>query len=108
MTFIGKDGKSAPTLKEAILSDEELSKAWKQSVEMLCKLYKDCDLIHSDFSEYNLLWFENKIWCIDVSQAVFSTHPMAFKFLWRDCNNIHKVFTPFVFAFKSIYLLSFD
>ena len=92
MTFIGTEGKPAPALKDAILTEEELSKAWKQCVELLCRLYKDCDLIHSDFSEYNLLWHQNKIWCIDVSQAVFSTHPMAFKFLWRDCNNIHKVF----------------
>ncbi|CAG2170526.1 unnamed protein product [Oppiella nova] len=108
MTFIGSDGKvdtrelslqlidlvskAAPTLKEANLSEENLSKAWKQALEMLCKLYKDCDLVHADFSEYNLLWHENRLWCIDVSQAVLSTHPMAFKFLWRDCNNIHRFF----------------
>ncbi|XP_054159160.1 serine/threonine-protein kinase RIO3-like [Oppia nitens] len=92
MTFIGSDGKAAPTLKEANLNEELLERAWKQTVDMLCKLFKDCNLIHSDFSEYNLLWHENKLWCIDVSQAVLSTHPMAFKFLWRDCNNICKFF----------------
>jgi RIO kinase 3 len=91
MTFIGNEGKPAPTLKDAKLTEAELSKAWKQTVEMMIKLFRDCGLIHADLSEYNLLWHQNKIWCIDVSQSVFTTHPMAYKFLWRDCNNIHNV-----------------
>lgn len=96
MTFIGSDGRPAPTLKDAKLTEEELSKAWKQIVEMMVKLFRDCDLVHADLSEYNLLWHENKVWCIDVSQAVLSTHAMAYKFLWRDCNNIHKVLKYYI------------
>ena len=102
MTFIGSDGKPAPTLKDAKLSEEQLSKAWKQTVEMMIRLFRDCDLIHADLSEYNLLWHENKVWCIDVSQSVLTTHPMAYKFLWRDCINIHNVIK------LQIPLLTFD
>ncbi|RWS02518.1 serine/threonine-protein kinase RIO3-like protein [Dinothrombium tinctorium] len=87
MTLIGK-GKPAPTLKEANLSESQLEEAYKQTVEIMTKLFMKCDLIHADLSEYNLLWFENRVWVIDVSQSVFTDHPNALKFLLRDCYNI--------------------
>jgi len=92
MTFIGKDGRAAPTLKNVQFSPELFDNIWNQTVALMVKLYKECDLIHADLSEYNLMWHENKLWCIDVSQAVRITHPMAYRFLWRDCNNICKFF----------------
>lgn len=48
--------------------------------------------MHADLSEYNLLWFENQIWVIDVSQAVELDHPMALDFLRRDCSIINDFF----------------
>lgn len=92
MSFIGKDGRAAPTLKNLMFSPELVEKVWNQTVSLMVKLYRECDLIHADLSEYNLMWHENKLWCIDVSQAVRITHPMSFRFLWRDCTNICKFF----------------
>lgn len=51
-------------------------------------LHNKCLLVHADLSEYNLLWHEEKVWFIDVSQAVDVQHPKAFEFLYRDCINI--------------------
>src|SRR5699024_7043713 len=92
MEFIGKDGRPAPTLKNLIFSSEQmLEDVWNQVIELISKLYTDCDMIHGDLSEYNLLWHESKIFCIDVSQSVRSTHPQAFSLLYRDICNICKV-----------------
>lgn len=49
----------------------------------------NCNLIHADFSEYNLLYLNGKVWVIDVSQSVEKDHPYAFEFLKRDIHNIN-------------------
>jgi RIO kinase 1 len=55
-------------------------------------LYQECKLIHADLSEYNLLYYENKINVIDVSQSVEHDHPQALSFLQRDIKNINDFF----------------
>lgn len=52
-------------------------------------------------SEYNLLWFKDTLWVIDVSQAVELDHPMALDFLRRDCQIMNEFF-----AKKGIQTLS--
>jgi len=37
-------------------------------------------------------YFENKLWFIDVSQAVEAIHPNAKLFLFRDCCNVTRFF----------------
>ena len=92
MSFIGKDGRAAPTLKNLIYSTTEMvEEIWSQVVALMVKLFQEADLVHGDLSAYNLLWHEGKVVVIDVSQAVRSTHPHAFTFLYRDIRNICKV-----------------
>ena len=55
MQFIGMDGKPAPKLKEAELTEEELLSAYSQCVDMMKRLYSECRLVHGDLSEFNLL-----------------------------------------------------
>ena len=40
-----------------------------------------------------MLWHENKVWFIDVSQSVEPFHPHALEFLHRDCTNVVEFFT---------------
>lgn len=55
-------------------------------------LYQDCKLIHADLSEYNLLYYHDKIHVIDVSQSVEHDHPQALNFLRRDIVNVNDFF----------------
>lgn len=92
MTFIGQDGRSAPTLKDAPLSQSQIQKAYSDTVDIMGNMYTKCDLVHADLSEFNLLWYDGKVWVIDVSQSVFHTHPHALGFLLRDCVNVTNFF----------------
>ncbi|XP_033173646.1 serine/threonine-protein kinase RIO3 [Drosophila mauritiana] len=92
MRFIGDNHNAAPKLKDARLSDAELSCAYEEIVAAMHKLYNEAKLVHADMSEYNILWFEGKCWFIDVAQSVEPKHPSALEFLMRDCGNIVNFF----------------
>ena len=96
MEFIGKDGKAAPRLKDAIEeieNIEEFDNIYLQILKIMKIMYHDCKLIHSDFSEYNLLYFNKEIYVIDVAQSVELQHVNADYFLKRDCHNINEFFS---------------
>ncbi|XP_074656849.1 serine/threonine-protein kinase RIO3-like isoform X2 [Tubulanus polymorphus] len=92
MSFIGRDQISAPKLKDVTLTDLQWESAYQQCLQLMKKLHDECLLIHADLSEYNLLWYDGKVWVIDVSQAVDRAHPNAYQFLLRDCTNISQFF----------------
>lgn len=91
MSFIGENGRAAPKLKDAMLTEAEWITAYDEVVETMHKLYNEAKLIHADLSEYNILWHDGKCWFIDVAQSVEPTHTSALEFLMRDCNNITTV-----------------
>ena len=96
MEFIGKDGVAAPRLKDA-LNDfenvEEFDNCYLQVIEIMKKMYQNCKLVHSDFSEYNLLYYNKEVYVIDLAQAVEENHPNADYFLKRDIHNMNEFFT---------------
>ncbi|XP_029001978.1 serine/threonine-protein kinase RIO3 [Betta splendens] len=92
MSFIGKDHIPAPKLKDAMLGFEDLKAAYYQVLHMMQQLYQECNLVHADLSEYNMLWHEGKVWLIDVSQSIEPTHPHGLEFLFRDCRNVSTFF----------------
>ena len=55
------------------------------------RMYSECKLVHADLSEYNMLWYKDTVYFIDVAQAVDSMHPRAMEFLLRDCQNVSEV-----------------
>ena len=57
------------------------------------RLYQRCKLVHADLSEYNLLYYKDEVWVIDVSQAVEHDHPMALDFLRRDCSIVQEFYS---------------
>ncbi|XP_066259713.1 serine/threonine-protein kinase RIO3 isoform X1 [Euwallacea similis] len=93
MTFIGKNNVRAPKLKEAHMSEAELVLAYDQVISAMKTLYTKANLIHADLSEYNILWYGDLCYFIDVSQSVEPSHENAFHFLHRDCCNIINFFT---------------
>ncbi|XP_015208974.1 serine/threonine-protein kinase RIO3 [Lepisosteus oculatus] len=88
MSFIGENQVPAPKLKDVKLNSEDMKGAYFQVLHMMQQLYQECNLVHSDLSEYNMLWHDGKVWIIDVSQSVEPTHPHGLEFLFRDCRNV--------------------
>lgn len=88
MDFIGGEY-GAPLLKDVALDDAE-GTYWLVAKDMK-NLYA-AGLVHADLSEFNLLWWKEKPWMIDIGQGVPLSHPRATEFLERDCTNIAKFF----------------
>ncbi len=94
MEFIGRNGLRAPLLHEVYreLSLDELRDVYRQALENYRKIYCRAKLVHADFSEYNLMLLDDRVYVIDVAQAVSLDHPNAMDFLRHDVENIHRFF----------------
>lgn len=90
MDYLEYEGKPAPSLKELDASENEWRSMWDTVRKWTYKMVEDCALIHSDLSEYNILYDGEPVF-IDLGQAVEYHHPMALDFLKRDV----KVITTF-------------
>jgi RIO kinase 1 len=89
MEYIGDETQPAPSLREAIPGD--LHAMHEDVVENLRRIHK-AGLVHADFSEYNLLWWEDRVVVIDVGQAVPLDHPRAEEWFHRDLTNVARYF----------------
>ena len=97
MGFLGdRKGVPAPRLKDVELEGDDIEKRWKslylQLVGYMRILYRKCRLVHADLSEYNVLYHEEKLWIIDVSQSVEHDHPRSLEFLRMDIKNVSDYF----------------
>ncbi len=91
MEFIGRDGVSAPSLKEEPPEDPEAT--YKVLLTYMQRLYQKADLVHGDLSEYNLMTWKGKLVMFDMSQSVPKTHPLADFLLQRDLANVNRFFS---------------
>ena len=91
MEFIGKDGVSAPSLKEQPPDNPE--KVYKVIVTYIKRLYQKAKIVHGDLSEYNIMMWKGKPVVFDVSQSVALQHPMADFMLRRDIANVNRFFS---------------
>lgn len=109
MDFIGKDMFNAPRLKDTEIRDtEKWSGIYLEVIKIMRVLYQECKLIHADLSEYNLLYWEDTVYVIDVSQSVEHDHPHALEFLRRDIININDFFKrKHVIIFTNWHLFQF-
>jgi RIO kinase 1 len=101
MDFLGVNGWCAPRLKDANLNIDELLDSYKSIVLNMRVMYQECNLVHGDLSEYNLLLHLGQTMIIDVSQSVEHNHPFSSEFLRKDVANV----TDF-FARKGLTVLS--
>jgi RIO kinase 1 len=91
MEFIGKNGISAPSMKEQ--PPEDPYKVYKMIITNLKRLYQKAELVHGDLSEYNIMIWRGRPVFFDMSQAVPLSHPMADFLLNRDIANINRFFS---------------
>ncbi len=107
MEFIGKNGVSAPSLREQPVTNPE--KVYGQLLVSLKRLYRKAELVHGDLSEYNVMMWKGKPVVFDMAQAVPTSHPMASFLLRRDLTNLNRFFSrlgvtvvPVEEAFKQV------
>jgi len=89
MEFVGKKGSPAKILLESEIDQAD----YEQSILILKTLYKKANLVHGDFSEYNIFKTEKGLVLFDLGSAVDLRHPNANEFLKRDINNITRFFS---------------
>lgn len=97
MAFIGDSkGIPAPRLKDVEFIGSDSTSRWRTVyIELLAYMqviYQVCKLVHADLSEYNVLFYDDTPWIIDVSQSVEHDHPRSLKFLRMDIKNVNDFF----------------
>ncbi|EXJ54520.1 Atypical/RIO/RIO1 protein kinase [Cladophialophora yegresii CBS 114405] len=105
MSFVGngKKGKAAPRLKDVEFEDG-VAKWRAVYIDVLAYMrvmLQVCKLVHADLSEYNMLYFDNTPYIIDVSQSVEGDHPRSLDFLRMDIKNVNDFFSR-----KGVHTLS--
>lgn len=107
MEFIGEDI-SAPQLLDVTLSREQAKKA----LEIILKnveLFLECGIVHSDLSEYNILWWKEQPYIIDFPQAIdIRNNPNKDAFLKRDLDNVIDYFGKFIKINKTAIYKKFE
>ena len=89
MSFIGKDERPYPQLRNAEIGDA--ATVYQDITGYIETLYKKAELVHADLSEFNIL-YGDKPYLIDMGQSVTRDHPRALAFLMRDIRNINRFF----------------
>ncbi|MFX0107357.1 MAG: RIO1 family regulatory kinase/ATPase [Candidatus Hodarchaeota archaeon] len=94
MRFIGDGTDPAPQLKDVVLKQPE--KVLDQILDDYLIVYRDAHFVHGDLSKYNILWWKNQHWIIDVPQArrvnTWSDMHSIEMLLRRDINNLLNYF----------------
>ncbi|MGC8619279.1 MAG: serine protein kinase RIO [Thermoplasmata archaeon] len=90
MQYLGTKTNIAPILKDA--SIENLEKTFYEIRDNLITMVNIANLVHGDLSEYNIVFFKEKPYIIDVSQALPVKHPNSKELLLRDVKNIVRFF----------------
>lgn len=103
MEFIGDDF-VAPRLADIQL-DKTASKSAFESILHDVELLLECGVVHGDLSAYNVLWWQDKPWIIDLPQAVdIRRNPHKNELLKRDLDNVmHHFLGRSEFSQKNIY-----
>ncbi|KAJ7675782.1 RIO1-domain-containing protein [Mycena polygramma] len=93
MSFLGDaEGWASPRLKDAELPQTAAAPLYAELLLALRTLFHRCRLVHADLSEYNILYHDEHLYIIDVSQSVEHDHPSAFDFLRNDLKNAEDFF----------------
>jgi RIO kinase 1 len=89
MDYIGDEVQPAPLLREVALEDPQ--EVYEDVVANM-RAIRAASLVHADLSEYNLLFWEGRVFVIDVGQSVPLDHPRAREWFLRDVANISRYF----------------
>ena len=101
MQFVGDRSGAAPRLAQARLNRAGAALAAGQLQEDLHRMV-GAGIVHGDLSPYNLLWWQGRLWMIDLPQAVdIALNLNAVDLLLRDLNNVASWFQRHGVAFDA-------
>ena len=107
MRFIGDGETPAPQLREVELDDPEA--VMNEIFDQYLKMYRDAHYTHGDLSAYNILWWKDQPWIIDVPQSEtvnkWSDMNKVELFLSRDIHNVLKYFKSYGIERDPEYIL---
>jgi RIO kinase 1 len=84
MELIGDEVQAAPRLSTARLDAQQLASAFDQVIADVGRM-ADAGLVHADLSPFNLLWWDERVYVIDVPQTTdLWLNPNGFALLHRD------------------------
>jgi RIO kinase 1 len=86
MEYLGHETGSSPKLREVHIEDPE--PVFDDLLNFLAVAWQKSNLVHGDFSPFNILWHQDRAIVIDVGQAVVQGHPKAEEFLVRDVTRL--------------------
>ncbi len=86
MEYLGTEVSASPKLREVEVDNPEV--VYDELLEFLAVCWQKANLVHGDFSPYNILWHNDGPVVIDVGQAVIQTHPKSQEFLVRDVTRL--------------------
>ena len=88
MEYLGDASEGAPRLVNAHLDRSTIEEMFHQAVDVL-RVMTMARIVHADLSPYNLLVWDERLWVIDLPQAVdIAVNPNGFEFLHRDVVNV--------------------
>ncbi|TET09937.1 MAG: hypothetical protein E3J86_06875 [Candidatus Thorarchaeota archaeon] len=97
MRFIGDGIEPAPQLRTVHLEDPD--HVLDQILDDYLIMYRDVHYVHGDLSAYNILWWENRPWIIDMPQAYevgpWSDMKRVVTLLRRDIINVLRYFRKY-------------
>ncbi|KAL6201615.1 hypothetical protein ACLB2K_025328 [Fragaria x ananassa] len=80
---------SSSSMEQQQQHGEQQGAAWSSMIIIAMRmLYQKAKLVHTDLSEFNILYFEGHLYIIDVSQAVELFDDNANDFLRQDCLHV--------------------
>ncbi|MCS7120992.1 MAG: serine protein kinase RIO [Archaeoglobaceae archaeon] len=95
MQFIGENEVPASTLVEISKDIKDVAgEIFEEVLKNVKLLYRKAELVHADLSEYNLILYD-KVYLIDLGQAVLKDHPKAEFYLKRDIKNLVRFFSKY-------------
>ena len=86
MEYLGSDTSPSPKLREVEVDDPQA--VYDDLLHFLAVAWQQAEMVHGDFSPYNILWHDGRACVIDVGQAVVESHPKAQEFLVRDVTRL--------------------
>ncbi|MBA7502591.1 hypothetical protein ES706_01184 [subsurface metagenome] len=89
MEFVGEEGVPYPRMKD--VPPKEPRQVFERLFEAIKTLYHKAELIHADFSEYNVMLTPEPV-LIDFSMATDIANPMSDELLMRDLSQLVRYF----------------